>query len=203
MLCPKCGHNNADQSTFCLQCGNKLNTEAEKSQNANPAAAPTTDDIFISADEHVVATIKNGMAINLLTGEGIKSEKAIVSNKRVYYRNMKVNVGKGSAANNSNAGDYVVNIKDVTGTRITSNNPWGLLVFAALLLIAAIAAKIYALILVTLIFAAMYFLSRRTLLEVQYAGGVIRFDLKGYSMKNVRAFRNAIYTVKDSIDAGK
>ncbi len=206
MLCPNCGHNNANESAFCLQCGNKLNAETEQSQPANPSADQKNpkNDIFVSEDEYVVATIKNGMAINLLTGEGLKGEKAIVSNKRVYYQNLKVGLSmKEAAANNTNSGEYVVDIKDVTGTRITQNNPWWLFILAAITLIGAFALDAIYLIVFTLLFVAMYFLTRRTLLEVQYAGGAIRFDLKGYSMKNVRAFRNAIYTIKDSIDAGK
>ncbi len=211
MLCPNCGHNNADESAFCLQCGNKLNAEAESAQSANPAnpANPSAEqkkskkDIFVSEDEYAVATLKNGMAVHLLAGEGLFGEKAIVSNKRVYYRNLRLNLSTKAAANNSNSGDFVVDIKDVTGTRITQNNPWGFLILAAIALIGAFITSIFELILPALLFVVMYLLLKKTKLEVQYAGGVIPFDLRGYSMKNVRAFRNAIYTVKDSLDAEK
>ncbi len=215
MLCPNCGHNNADESAFCLQCGSKLNAETESAQPANPAnpsaeQKKSKKDIFVSEDEYAVATLKNGMAVHLITGEGLFGEKAIVSNKRVYYRNLKLNLSiglsaKAIAANNSNSGDFVVDIKDVTGTRITQNNPWGFLILAAICLIAGIALLSTApyLILFALIFVGVYLLLKKTTLEVQYAGGVIPFNLRGYSMKNIRAFRNAIYTVKDSLDAEK
>ncbi len=211
MLCPNCGHNNADESAFCLQCGNKLNAETESAQPANPAT-PSADqkkskkDIFVSEDEYAVATLKNGMAVHLITGEGLFGEKAIVSNKRVYYRNLRVGLNMGMsakaiAANDSDSGDFVVDIKDVTGTKITQNNPWGLLLLAVILLIGCISNLFF--ILPALILMVAYFLMKKTQLYVQYAGGVIHFNLRGYSMKNVRAFRNAIYTVKDSLDAKK
>ena len=186
---------------FCLQCGNKLNAEAESAQPANPAN-PTAaqndqkNNTFVSDDEYVVATLKNGMVLNVISGEGLKTEDAIITNKRLYY-NHKTGIV------NVRSQEEKVNIKDITGTKIANFNPIGILIIAALAFIVALIAKVWALIPIALLIAVFFFIARKCHLKIEYAGGAIYFSVKKYGMNNIRAFQKAIYTLKDSMDAEK
>lgn len=196
--CHSCGHNNADTSDFCVECGAKFNPEAEQAQSANSTAAQNKpqNTAFVSEDEYVVATLKNGMALNVLSGEGLKSEDAIITNKRLYYNHK-------TGVINIRSQEEKVNIKDITGTKIANYNPIGILILGALLLIVAFIAKIWALIPGSLVFVVVYFIAKKCHLKIEYAGGSIYFSVKKYGMNNIRAFQKAIYILKDSIDAGK
>ncbi len=199
MICPNCGHNNADGSGFCVECGTKFNAETEQAQatpQATAAPAPSANSIFVSEDEYVVATLKNGMALNMISGEGLKTEDAIITNKRLYYNHK-------TGVINVRSQEEKVNIKDITGTKIANYNPIGILILGALVLIVALIAKLWAMIPAALVFVVVYFLAKKCHLKIEYAGGFIYFSVKKYGMNNIRAFQKAIYTLKDSIDEGK
>ena len=196
MFCSKCGHNNPDGAAFCDACGNKFET-GNGAQDAN-AAAPknSVNDIFVSPDEYVVATLKNGMVLNVLSGEGLKTEDAIITNKRLYYNHK-------TGVINVHSQEEKVDIKDITGTKIANFNPLGILIFGGLVILIALIAKVWAMIPAALVFAVVYFFARKCHLRIEYAGGAIYFSVKKYGLNNVRAFQKAIHAAKDAIDAEK
>lgn len=221
MRCPKCGMENVANATFCAKCGAQLtaaNTQPQQPSyyaagyNAAPAAGgnasdlsmPSPDQVLVDKDETVLATLKNGMALNYISGEGLRNERAFVTNKRLYYYYKQ---GIINVINSENK----INVEDITATKIVSNSPYGLLIVGGLIaligLIVAIGGDFYddevaSILSGTLIPAVgmivAFFLARKRHMRVEYAGGSINFSVKGYSMKNVRDFQNMIYKAKDS-----
>lgn len=105
---------------------------------------------FIEPDEHIICGLKNGIALNLLSGEGFTKEDAVVTNKRLYY-NGKVGLfssGSSGIFNGDNAGinlaalqqssgsglsnyrvEEVVDLEDITEVNIVKSTPWGIFIW--------------------------------------------------------------------------
>lgn len=208
--CPFCGNLIADDATFCGFCGNKIVTERAQTQVPPTASAQQTEKIsisidknstFVSPDEYVVATLKNGMMLNVLSGEGLKTEDAVLTNKRMYYNHS-------TGILNVHSQEEKVNIKDITGTKIASYNPLGILYLGILVLIAGIIFGVSMeemVFVVPFVFAALflillYFFAKKSFLKIEYAGGDIRFSVKKYGKEKIRAFQKAIYAIKDEFE---
>lgn len=225
MKCPQCGTENVANSTFCANCGAQI-PAAQASytpySNANmPGASyqasyqgqsdyssdysmPSPDQVLVDKDEQVMATLKNGMALNYISGEGLRRERAFVTNKRLYY------YYKQGVVNITNVEDKI-DVEDITGTKICSIAHYGLLILAALFALAGIilaiafeeGEAIVPFLVPVVAFVVSFFLTKKRHMFVEYAGGSIRFSVKGYSMKNVRDFQNMIFKVKDRIKGKK
>lgn len=232
--CAFCGSANADEIAFCASCGNPFATEQNQSPNVKQAAprvnqaqqfnqapsvnrAPVSNPapmqqnvggnvgssnngVFVSADEHVVATLSNGMVANILSGEGLMNEEALLTNKRFYYNHKRgiINVREHKSK---------INVEDITGTKITSYNPIGILIVAAIALIIAIIMflevdeeTIVATLPVVVGIFLSYFVAKKTLFKVEYAGGSVSFSVKKYKKENVLAFQKSIHAIKDSLE---
>ncbi|MBR2876131.1 MAG: zinc ribbon domain-containing protein [Clostridia bacterium] len=210
--CAFCGKDNADDSSFCISCGKELGATASQAQAVNPVPVqpnvnsnvpPKKNSGFISDDEYVVASLLNSKALNILSGEGVKSEDAVLTNKRLYYTSKK-------GILNINAQEEKVNVKDITGTKIANNNPLGLLVISALALIIGLIMAItnneiemffFIFLPVTLVLLFVYLFLKKSKLRIEYAGGSISFSVKKYKKENIQFFQKSIYLVKDGIDA--
>ena len=234
--CAFCGSANADEIAFCASCGNPFATEQNQSSNVKQAAPrvnqaqqfnqapsvnrapvsnpapmqqnvggnvnPSNNGAFVSADEHVVATLSNGMVANILSGEGLMNEEALLTNKRLYYTHK-------TGIINIRAKEEKVNVKDITGTKITNYNPIGIIVMAVLTLLIGIFCTVgnqdpvylITFLPLTVVFLLFYFFFKKSFLKVEYAGGSISFSLKKYKKENIQSFQKSIYAVKDSLDA--
>ena len=207
MTCPKCKKEIPEGSDFCPECGASVAPAPTPApapapaENANPSGG-----IFVDADEKVVATLRNGILLNILSGEGLKGEDAILTNKRLYYNHR------------SGLISYVrveekIDVADITGTKISDSNPLGLLIFAILLAVIAFViggigiaqaqtaalAPAFGIFLVALFFLIIYLIALKKHLRIEYAGGFIQFSVKGYKMENVRAFQKSIHALKEQL----
>ncbi|MGN0389492.1 MAG: hypothetical protein ACI4L2_01665 [Wujia sp.] len=147
-------------------------------------------------DERPVATLRNGMVLNLVSGEGFKNEQAILTDKRMYYNHKKGIINKFSTRE-------IVDVKDITGTKIKDSKPYSLLILALLFPLAALIFEdirgwIYMGLLIAAVIIVVFFFTIKKWLIVEYAGGSIRLSVKKYSMKNIIAFQKAIYKVKEN-----
>jgi hypothetical protein len=85
-----------------------------------------------------------------------------------------------------------VNIRDVTGVSVTTfTNTW-MLIVGIILCIAIIGIP----------FLIAYYLTRATLLNVEYAGGGIGFDIKWFSMNECQEYQKALFLAKDKVFEG-
>ncbi|MBP5249292.1 MAG: zinc ribbon domain-containing protein [Lachnospiraceae bacterium] len=168
---------------------------------------------FISDDEQPVATLKNGWVANVISGEGIMKENAVLTNRRLYY-----NAKRGLL--NIRKYNEKVNVEDITGTKIMGFNPIGVLVLSAIFFILGIVILVMEMIGqskvlriddividmwgmagiavgIGLLFLILFFVARKKRLIIEYAGGSINFSVRRYKMKNVQEFQSAIHFTKD------
>ena len=175
-------------------------------KDVNPEYLPKSDPIFLklgngldAEDEYVVATLSNGVVRNLMTGDGVMSESIFVTNRRLYY--------------NYNSGIFTkdrvserVDIKDITGTKVRAFSPNLLLVIAAIIFLGSAyidshGEGIFQIgMVVAIIFVIAWAISKKQELLIQYAGGDIALDVKGYSRKQVMKFQSIIHALKDQVE---
>ena len=157
---------------------------------------------LISEDEYIVATLSEGVVNNLVSGEGFKTERAVLTNRRLYYYH-KVGIF------NSRTQDEKVNVKDITGAKIITYDPVVFLIMSIIVFVALIIAALskinievfIAFFAVGLAFYFVYLITKKSHLRIEYPGGVINFSIKKYKTEKVYWFQKCIYAVKDHIDA--
>ena len=226
-ICNICNSMNDDDSKFCLKCGNSFvqanpqmnqqtqqqnfqqQTQHQPNNNSQRAASgakeirPTGTGRFVNADEYVIATLENGIAMNLISGEGFRKEDAILTNRRLYYNHK-------DGIINVRECEEKVNVKDITGTKIASFSAYGFLVISIIIFllsiilsaVGAFAAFLY-LLPAALIFFILFFVLKKKFLRIEYAGGAINFSVKKYGMQNIQLFQKSIHSVKDYIEDTK
>lgn len=136
------------------------------------------------------------------SGEGLKKEQAVLSDKRLYYNHRKGIV-------DTTATRECVNVADITGTKITDNKQISLLIFAGLLFVIGLIISATSsgfgggvwfgyLAGIAIVLVIVFFVTWNKYLDIEYPGGRIRLKVKKYGMKNIIAFQKSIYRVKDA-----
>ena len=185
------------------------------SNNSQPYVANTSSQC-VNADEFAIATLKNGIVTNTASREDFLNEETVLTNKRLYY-----NCKKGII--NVHVSQNQLDIQDITGSKISSHRPWGILIVAAILIITYIIrfirfytaisrypivpshyyraiGPIWLCFFATIIIAIILFICRsKKRLRIEYPDGHISFSVKKYSMQNVITFQNCIYSCKDKL----
>ena len=190
-----------DSSKFCLRCGINLAQVAEEAKPKEPYVSSTGATGFIGTGEGGSFSLKNGRVMNILSGEGFVKEDAIITDKRLYY-------SARSGLININSKEEVVDVADITGTKIMDYRPYSMFICAGLSLIAGfVAAGVtedpsFGLIgvLLAAVFVAVFFIAKKSHLRIEYAGGNINFSVKKYGLQNVRAFQRQIYIAKEKLE---
>lgn len=223
MNCPKCGSSLPDGSSFCSVCGSSVTASGKVTeyqttyvapQPAQPIAPPpiapppvsvgapssyvssTGATGFVDPSERAICSLKNGYGLNLIAGEGWKSEDSVITDKRLYYYGNEGIISKVKQ-------EEIVNLEDITGISITYFRPWICVILGVLTLIPAVAVQETMLTLVIGLFAVILFLAfailSKSFLRIDYAGGSIRFSVKKYGLDNVRVFQRSIFAQKDKL----
>ena len=125
----------------------------------------------------------------------------MLTNKRLYYNHK-------TGILNIRAQEEKVNVKDITGSKITDFNPLGILILSILLLVLGIIfilddTDYWFFLPVALVLALVYYFAKKSYLKIEYAGGSIFFSVKKYGKENIQRFQKCIYAVKDHIDANE
>lgn len=140
------------------------------------------------------------MVLNLISGEGLKNEQAVLTDERLYYNHREGLINRISTRE-------IVDAADITGTKITDNKPYSILIVAILILIGSIIGAssaddgsiLASGIIVAIIFLITFLVLIKKWLVIEYAGGRIRLSVKKYGMNNIIAFQKAIYRVKTEV----
>ncbi len=160
---------------------------------------------FISGTEKDALSLKNGMVQNILSGDGLAREDAVLTNERLYYCIK-------SGVLDVHYQEDIIDLEDITACKITDLKPYGLLVGAVLLMLASYFWSNSSLnenpgqgiflagLVLGVCMIAGFFILKKSFLEIQYAGGRIRFSVKKYKMKDVREFQRRIYLNKDRLE---
>ena len=194
-ICPSCGATVNDDSQFCVRCGSSMS--APQMNTGKNYTSSTGAKGFVNSQESGSFSLKNGMAMNVLSGEGFVKEDAIITNRRLYY-------SASSGIINKNSLEAIVDIADITGTKITDYNPYALFIAAALEFLGCVIGIrgangfLFGLI-GALVFVALFYITKKSHLKIEYAGGSISFSVKKYGLKNVREFQRQIYAEKEKM----
>ncbi len=227
VICKECGAQNEDNVIFCYKCGaqiNEANSNSNDNQNAqfseihsdinicvDEYAAEKYQAFLISPDEKVIAQIGNGYYDNFVSSGSVSSVQAFLTDRRLYLQ------GKFWAEKFSSfkIQEKVIDIREITGSGFEYSSKPKILVMGVIeIIIINILILLLALsfsddfpISVTSVFllctfvmvvhAAVYFLSRRTLFVIEYAGGRISFDTKMIGLPILREFQKQIRMAKD------
>lgn len=204
--CPYCGAPITDETKFCPVCGQKVEQApaAEPVAPAAPVAQPAAPvmnntvvpgSTFVTNDEYTVATLSNSAVDNIFSGEGVTSEDAVCTNKRFYYK-------KKMGILNISRRVEIVDLKDITGTKITQENPLGMLILAVIATILSIVVAVALdeppfMLPLGLFFLVLYAVLKKAHLRIEYAGGFIYFSVKKYGLKQILEFQKSIHLAKD------
>lgn len=217
MICQNCGATNKEDTQFCVNCGQTLYTGNNYSAGANEGNysqenytylsqgtqsqntyIPQGQNGFVNADEKIIATLKNGRVMNILSNEGFMNERAMLTNRRLYY-----NCTDGLISTIHM--EKKVDIRDITATKIEDNHPRMLLILAlAMFVIGALisvesveaGSSFITMAVFPIIF---YFIRVKKCMRIDYTGGFVEFSVKNYSMENVREFQRCIHALKDTM----
>ncbi|MCQ2521212.1 MAG: zinc-ribbon domain-containing protein [Lachnospiraceae bacterium] len=165
----------------------------------NNSYAGTTGS-FINEGEVVVASMRNGIGSNILSGEGIMNEDCILTNERIYY-NARRGIVSVTSVNER------VDIKDVTGTKIVTFANWWFVILSVIFFIAGLALigpmdgwSCAVFLPIALIELIVFFLTKKKHIFIEYAGGNMHFSVKKFSFANVQNFQSEIYRQKTKLE---
>ena len=151
---------------------------------------------FVQENEKAIADLKNGYLNNVLSGEGILKENAVVTNKRLYYDNRRGLLWRVEERDR-------INIEDITAVKIAKATS---LYFLAVGIAVALALfflkeKYYQVLapLAVILGVILDIILSKNYLSIEYAGGHIRFSVKQYKMEHIVRFQEAIFRVKDHV----
>ena len=199
-VCPSCGMDLEDDAKFCFRCGADLTKPGTGASSSQAYTSSTGATGFVGSGEGGSFSLKNGAFMNILSGEGFVKEDAIITDKRLYY-------SARSGLININSHEEVVDIKDITGTKIADFKPYSLFILAGLFFLLGLifsgtlgGAAILIGFLLALFSVIAFFIAKKSHLRIEYAGGNISFSVKKYGLQNVRAFQRQIYIAKEKLE---
>lgn len=159
---------------------------------------------FGTPDEELIMKIGSGYAENFLSGAGLVNNAALLTNKRVYYSG-KCYASFGIGVKRCKAVQSV-DLKDITGTGIYSVFNIALLVIGIILTLAStvlmIILSFFAFLspfLIGILFIVLPFVTARTMLRIDYAGGYIALNMRKFSRYECTTFQKAVLAAKDNI----
>lgn len=210
-FCSKCGASVMDGVRFCQECGNVMDAAPKAAKPQSQATVPgygnnnyvssTGGSGFVSNNEASTGySLRNGMVMNVLSGEGLKKEDAVITNKRIYYtaRDGIITVTKK---------EEVVDLADVTGVKILDIKPYGFLIGAAIFFLVSLIMSAYvgaigfiSFFITAVICVVLFFIAKKSILRIEYAGGNINFSVKKYGLDAVRNFQRKILEAKENLN---
>ena len=218
-VCPECGIELKEGATFCGKCGATINSEkveAPIQPQMNQVAAENP--VFVESDEKTVSSIGNGVLKNLVTGGGLSSLNATLTDKRIYV--------SGKCLEHSGIGwryskvSRIIEVDEVSGTGFVYITKPFLMFMTILMFLGGIISTLVCLsvqqnadpmyvqntygnyiipvafFIVAIIFFIAHFLTKKNIFQIEYAGGKIGFDVKWIRADVATDFQKQIHLVK-------
>lgn len=184
----------------------KSYTNAQESVNSQ--ADKYAKSLFVDNDETSIATLGSGYLQNIVTRGGLSSIKAVLTQKRVYLSGKCFErTGKMWSKRKISR---IIEVDDITGTGFEYVANITFIVIAILIILASVVATIIGIAdsgeegLLFMLFAALsipffiiYTIKRKTIFQIEYAGGKIGFDVKWLSANDSVYFQRQIHLVKE------
>ncbi len=211
IYCNKCGAQCDDNSSFCNICGAQLHNSQNASEQSEATAYPDRKGqkiqaILIDKNEKPLAVLGTSYLASFLTTGSIKDTFAVLTDRRYYVKGT-VFSGQGNDIERCEE-ETVINLEDITGVRMVHKSSVWLyflmfampVVFIAYMLFWSTDAtkEICTFILAWGSTIASYFLFKKTLLCVCYAGGCIGINIYAYGKETSHKFMCNIVKAKDN-----
>lgn len=190
--CPRCNSILPDSAAFCGACGMRFAVQGGTPQGQVPPQTNSRlQECIVDSDERVVTCLRNSYAQSIMSDLEVGSTKVFFTNKRFYAKANRFTLSNGLMTD-----QLIVDLGEISGTRITHVNPIQYLIFAGIMfLLLVIVGGVTgggAAVVSGLIFAGImtisYFLKKGTYLHISYAGDTIVVRVKMYSYNSVVYF---------------
>ena len=168
----------------------------------NAVSASGVESRLVEPDEYVVASLENGLAQNVLKGEGLKKESIFITQKRLYLTRSMGILSKQKV-------NDVIELRDISATKLLHTCNWWWLAVGILAAVGfCISTGLFGgsgfgdktmkigLLIAFAVSMLFFLLSRNKRFTVEYAGGSISIRLRDYQMKNMLDFQKAIHRYK-------
>ena len=216
MKCSKCGEDIAVGFRFCRVCGTPVSAEYTPDSEREDLSEeiPGAEKIFADPGERLVGVLGREYLESYLEGNGLKRGFIAVSDRRVYQKGRSYVVRSGRTRSLRTKGSTVVDLADITGTRIISAADMIRLVLSALLFVCAVGMLLFAifaggaelfyyisggLALLSLLSLMGHLISRRSLVTIMFGSGGISFDRKWFAKEEFYEFQRQLYLAKDRL----
>lgn len=208
--CQKCGYTSNDNADFCTNCGASFSSQQAyqpqqgypEQQVYQPQPQQAASSVFIESGENVVATLGNGVLQNVLSGGGLSTINATLTDKRLYVSGKCLeSIGLGWVYAKISR---IIEVEDITGTGFVYVSKPSLLVTSILFIIGALVTmtmrNLLALTIILFVIAAIlitaFFVTKKNVFQIEYAGGRIGFDVKWIKADLAANFQKKIHIVK-------
>jgi hypothetical protein len=162
---------------------------------------------FFSPNEKRITMLGTGYAANFITDGTLQSAGATLTNKRIYFSGKAFHLdAKGKPIMTKKR--KILNVRDVTGTGYELYEPIHYLISGAVGALGAVGAQVGEFLGmfgiatglgIAAISIALYFIYRKTLMYIEYAGGNIAFDVRWFLDADLDNFVRNIHLVKDKM----
>lgn len=220
MYCSKCGNEMKDHEKYCPKCGWQrdsviVSDNMAVSGTTNIEVPEDTEEVkrfkrkhtyisstggrgFVSPDEVPMYSMGNGIISHLISSGTWAGTDAMLTNRRLYS-------SQHMGFFNRNDQEFIVNVEDISGTKITNIKATWLLVLSIIAITVAVGIMLFTdskdwgifIAIIGLIMLGIYLLNRYTALAVFHSGGVNTIVVNNYSLDTVRAFQRTIYAIKE------
>lgn len=196
--CPNCQNMLPDDASFCNMCGmqfansqqgneyqgygdtssqqgngyqNEYASAAQQAQYQN-ISYQTADGVVVEQGETVVAELKDSPILSTLIGGGINKTEAFFTDRRLYMKEKGLSLIHGLYTK-----DDIINLSDVSGTKIMQTYPVRYMVMALIFFIAGIligSVGFVICLILAVIQGVCFFIKRGLEIQASYPGGTSR-----------------------------
>ena len=167
------------------------------------------EDILVDTDEKIISVLGNGYILTFLSTGRLGKGFAVLSDKRFYFKGKNFYFTENRKGLHSKVEEKTINLKDITGTGFERINPLEFLIFGIICLLIGLGLGIsldfddfsfFPLFLGT-ICINVYFLKKKNIFNIDYAGGNIGFDLRLISKEEAEEFQKTLRKCKDKAES--
>ncbi|MCR5121983.1 MAG: zinc ribbon domain-containing protein [Ruminococcus sp.] len=222
MICEKCGEELGNSFRYCRVCGTPV-PSADSSDDKKALLLAGAENIagaekfFIDPNERLVGVLGKDYLLGYLGGKGLRRGFVAVTDRRVYQKGKAYVQRAGRMSLLRAKGSAVIDLADVTGTRIFSSSNLPRLILCVLFFVAAAGAGVIAfagyntrlfcyiagvLLLLSAVCLLGYLVSRRGLITITYKSGGVSLDRKWFRKEEFYEFQRQLYLAKDILIEG-
>lgn len=180
--------------------------QAKRKEELERESISQAEDVFVDSSEEQIAVLGGGYLSNFVHGGGLTKGFGIVTNKRFYFRGKCFQKVGGQYIRTNE--EKSVDLPDITSSGFVYHQNILLMVLSIVMSVATVllmgfgsyyinVSILFMALILTAIFWGFYFLSRKCIYEIQFAGGSIAVRASQYGIRETRKFDKEIRRAKD------